>query len=33
MVRHMAEVIQSPRVRNVNDEVVQYVNYEPIGDK
>ena len=33
MVRHMAEVIQSSRVRNVNDEFVQYVNYEPIGDK
>jgi len=33
MVRHMAEVIQSRRVRNVNDEFVQYVNYEPIGDK
>ena len=33
MIRHMAENLLSRRVRNINDEFVQYVQYESIGER
>ena len=32
MIRHMAENLLSRRVRNINDEFIQYVRYESIEE-
>src|SRR5579871_404521 len=33
MIRHMAENLLSRRVRNINDEFIEYVRYESIGEQ